>query len=171
MKINVATALKQTGQAFDASLEECFGEQSFGGRSIHFAQPVHVDMQYTFDGQSFSVSGTIETVLRSCCARCLAEFDETMQITFEERFVKTRPEDDEESYLYEGDVLELDTMVLDNLFLHLPIQSLCSEDCLGLCPICGVNLNTTACDCAQTKSHEGALHSALEKLLNENKEV
>ncbi len=171
MKINVEKALKQPGQTFSVSMEEWFGKQDFGGRVIDFAQPVHLEMQYTCDDAGCSVSGTIVTALRSICARCLTEFDETMRIPFEERFVRVRPADDEESYLFEGDVLELDALVLDNLFLHLPIQSLCKEDCLGLCPICGANLNTTVCDCANNQVQTGTLYSALEKLLNENKEV
>ncbi len=171
MKINVAEALKQPGQTFSVSLEECFGKQDFGGRVIEFAQPVHVDMQYTFDDSGCSASGTVTTALRSTCARCLTEFDEPMRIPFDERFMRVRQADDEESYLFEGDVLELDALVLDNLFLHIPIQSLCKEDCLGLCPVCGANLNTTACDCANNKVQTGTLYSALEKFLNESKEV
>ena len=44
-------------------------------------------------------------------------------------------------------MLELDEPLLEALILDFPTKNLCSEDCKGLCPVCGVNLNKETCDC------------------------
>jgi uncharacterized protein len=45
------------------------------------------------------------------------------------------------------DELFIDEIIVDNIILSLPIKTLCSETCKGLCPICGQNLNEGDCDC------------------------
>ena len=47
----------------------------------------------------------------------------------------------------EDDVADLTEMIRDTLIASQPIRNLCKEDCKGLCPICGVNLNESECDC------------------------
>ncbi|MFN7623911.1 MAG: DUF177 domain-containing protein, partial [Acidobacteriota bacterium] len=49
--------------------------------------------------------------------------------------------------VYENDQIDLDEMVVEQLELSLPFRLLCQEDCRGLCPQCGADLNTEACDC------------------------
>jgi uncharacterized protein len=54
---------------------------------------------------------------------------------------------DEDTYPLEGDHLDLQPLVRDALLLELPLAPLCCEDCRGLCPECGADLNTGPCDC------------------------
>lgn len=49
---------------------------------------------------------------------------------------------------YEGDEIDLTPYVWEELVLDMPYKFLCKEDCRGLCPMCGVNLNYTRCNCA-----------------------
>ncbi len=48
---------------------------------------------------------------------------------------------------YQDDVIDLAPLVLEQVVLQIPIKPLCREDCKGLCPRCGANLNETTCDC------------------------
>ncbi len=48
---------------------------------------------------------------------------------------------------YQDDVIDLAPLVLEQIVLQIPIKPLCREDCKGLCPRCGANLNETTCDC------------------------
>jgi len=173
MELQVASALKQAGVVFHANLNEMFETQAFSGREIRFLEPVDLDVTYSFDGKAFSLTGTFQTALASLCARCGEAFREPLNVSFEERFVKEAQaeEDDEEVYLFEGDTLDLTSMVLDNLFLHLPIISVCSDDCKGLCPYCGCNLNITQCACVPEEPKPVNPLSALEQLLSDGKEV
>ncbi len=51
--------------------------------------------------------------------------------------------------VYEGDAVDLDELVREQILLALPTRTLCREECKGLCPECGANLNAGECDCAQ----------------------
>lgn len=148
MELLVASALKAVGEPFAFSLTEQVPPQRFGGWLVEFDAPLSVAGRYVFDGKAFAVEGTIDTRLRSVCARCAEPFTEPMAVAFSERFVKAADcTPDSETYPYEGDRLCLDQAVMDNLFLQLPLTSVCRPDCRGLCPICGVNRNTHACSC------------------------
>jgi uncharacterized protein len=48
---------------------------------------------------------------------------------------------------FDGEVIEVDQLVAEQIFLALPVKVLCSEDCKGICPGCGANLNEEACRC------------------------
>ena len=99
-----------------------------------------------FDGKSFHVTGEADTVLSSVCARCDEAFQEQFRCSFSERFVKIAELDEEsDDYSYEGGTLVIDDAVMDNLLLALPLVSVCSESCKGLCPVCGANLNEADC--------------------------
>ena len=148
MRIRVANAIKQTGDSFSFEASEQFSDQEFGERTISFAQPLLVNGSYVYDGKAFTVEGKAEAFVNTHCARCTKPFVERIAFSFSERFVKGEDEaTDDETYPYSGDELLLDKAVLDNLFLELPIASICRKDCKGLCPVCGADKNTTTCDC------------------------
>ena len=121
-------------------------------------------------GQGFTVTGEARVTLDSVCARCNRAFEEPFAFSFEDRFVKAvLREEGDESYPFEGDVIDLTQAFMDELFLQLPMVSLCKPDCKGLCPVCGVDLNRFRCDCAE-KTRNSAF-DALKALSFEDKEV
>lgn len=170
MVLQIAPALKQPGEVFRASLSESLPPQEYGGREIVFLKPVAVECAYSFDGEALQCDGSIQTALASRCARCDEPFEEPLEIQFSERFVKGAGEDDE-SYAFEGEFLNIRPMVMDNLFLNMPIKSVCREDCRGLCPVCGCNLNTAQCSCAPIAEEVKSPLAALGSLFDDGKEV
>ena len=50
-------------------------------------------------------------------------------------------------YYFEGDEIDLDPYVFEEVMLNIPIKALCSESCKGMCPTCGKNLNIGECQC------------------------
>ena len=148
MRIRVANAIRQTGESFSFEATEQFPDQVYGERAFSFAEPVTLSGTHVDDGKAFTVSGKVTALVNTECARCTKLFAERIAFSFSERFVKGEDEaSDDETYPYSGEELLLDKAVLDNLFLELPIASVCREDCKGLCPVCGVDRNTTTCDC------------------------
>lgn len=146
MKLSVAPELKQPGKTgeYHASVE--YGPLDYLGRSVEFAKPLELALKYSFDGEGFDVAGALATRLKSRCARCNREFEEPFDVELNERFVKN-PGDEDGCYGYSGDVLDLSQMVLENILLNLPMYSVCRQDCKGLCPVCGCDLNLTQCSC------------------------
>ncbi|MDO5110933.1 MAG: DUF177 domain-containing protein [Clostridia bacterium] len=171
MKVKIDAQLRNAAEGGAFHESEAWAQTEYGGRTVAFAAPMRVDGVCVYDGEGFTVTGEAQTVLYSVCGRCGKSFEEPFSFSFEERFERTANED-EGIYAYQGDVLDLTAMIQDNVFLHLPIRSVCSEDCKGLCPVCGCDRNIVQCDCVIEEPDESPNPlSALAALLNEDKEV
>jgi uncharacterized protein len=85
------------------------------------------------------------------CHRCLNR----VTLHFEKsvtRVLATVPEaEEEETILLANDAVDLLPILEEEVTLNLPLQILCSDTCLGLCPTCGKDLNTGMCSCDHTK--------------------
>ena len=103
------------------------------------------------------VKGHLAVTMEGDCDRCLDPVRLPLDIDFDLFFrpAATAPEreevsiDEGESELsfYEGAGLDLATILREHVLLSLPMQKICSEACLGICPVCGQNRNQTACQC------------------------
>ena len=100
------------------------------------------------------VTGTARTHVKGECVRCLDDLEQDLEVEFQELFVYPekkrrdgRPhqgEGDEaeaDEYELQDDLVDLEPVVRDAVVLALPFQPVCSEDCPGLCPQCGVHLS------------------------------
>ncbi len=56
-------------------------------------------------------------------------------------------EEDLNRSVFNGAVIEVDSLIREELLLAAPYQVLCQQNCQGICPNCGVDRNVTACDC------------------------
>ena len=170
MVVSVNEALRRVGEAFPFSWEGELSPQTFAGDSVAFVGNGKLSGTYVYDGKTFRVDADAEVSYRTTCARCNKPMIETLAFSFTEHFVRSvfKTEDDE-LYPYEGEKLDLSDAFFDNLFLEMPMTSVCSESCKGLCPVCGADLNLGQCDCQKNKID--ARFSALESLLNDHKEV
>lgn len=82
------------------------------------------------------------------CDRCGEEVRRDMDMSFEHRLVQSLSGDAADDYIETPDfTLELDEVVISDILLTLPLKTLCKEDCRGLCPQCGANLNLGECGC------------------------
>jgi uncharacterized protein len=109
-------------------------------------------------GSDMRVRGRIEAALAAQCDRCLSEVAIPLEIPFDLLYAPADPgaghggehelhERDLDFAVYENDQINLDEMVLEQLELSLPSRVLCREDCRGLCPQCGADLNVEQCNC------------------------
>ena len=60
--------------------------------------------------------------------------------------------DDLDTFAFDGEVIELEPLLREQFVLSLPYAPLCREDCKGLCPTCGTNLNESTCNCTPSKT-------------------
>lgn len=134
-----------------------------GGDVYHFDKPLAYTITITNTSDALLVMGTIAGTGHCACARCLE--DAVVPINGEvEGYVllpnSTREltEEEEEEYFVLGEdhVLDLAPMFSAAISLALPLIPLCDEDCLGLCPTCGKNLNEGLCECEQNSDDEDA---------------
>ena len=150
-----------------------FHEEDFqAGDDLKVVGPLdgHVRMRRT--NQGLLVDGQVDLTLQLECDRCLKTFEQPMHVTFEEQFYPTvdvvsglplAPFDAEEIFPIDAHhELDLTEAIRQNVLTALPMVTLCQEDCKGLCPQCGHDLNLGPCDC---KPPVDARFSVLEKLL------
>ncbi len=91
-----------------------------------------------------------EVVLGIPCSRCLEEVPYPVSIQVVEEIDFGTMEEHEEFPYLENKILDLDMLIFDEIVPKLPSRVLCREDCRGLCPVCGTNLNEKECGCDRT---------------------
>jgi uncharacterized protein len=122
----------------------------FGGQRYEAAPadvPAKLDVSRT-TGNGWFLRLRFDARLSGPCMRCLEDAGRGDAITVDSREVDQPGAEDEDlnSPYVEGDELDVHAWARDALVLELPTQIVCSEDCKGLCAVCGENLNTAAAD-------------------------
>lgn len=110
-----------------------------------FHSPVSITGTLTISGKSAFVIGEIEYKLDALCSRCLKETLYESVVDFDEEFTEDKTVED--AYIYSRGLVDLTEMVREKIILSMPVSVLCKEDCKGICPTCGANLNETNCNC------------------------
>lgn len=131
------------------------------------------------DDQSVHVRGHLGARLGLDCGRCLEHFDLPVEQELELFYLPHVPdqvEEEDEVELSDRDMvvtyyrdhrLNLGEVVREQLFLAVPLKRLCRQDCKGLCPSCGANLNVTTCACTIQEPEDPRL-APLRKLFDKN---
>jgi uncharacterized protein len=105
------------------------------------------------------LTGEVSTTLDTACARCLEPVSQEVDRKFDLLYrplgvdagraeISVTSAEAEISY-YQGEGLLLEDAVREQVLLALPLRVICREDCKGLCPHCGKNLNVEQCSCAE----------------------
>ncbi|MDE6863717.1 MAG: DUF177 domain-containing protein [Eubacterium sp.] len=93
----------------------------------------------------------LEIEFRFCgvCDRCAEEIEKDFAISINKIIVEELQniDNDDDYIVVDNQLLDLDELVNEEVSLSLPSKILCSDDCKGLCPKCGTNLNVNKCDC------------------------
>ena len=107
---------------------------------------VELKLQVTFVKPNVRVVGEIVCHVDGFCDKCLGEVSTQITLPFDQIFFKESSVE-VDAYVYTDSRLDLTKAICDEIVLSLPSSLLCKEDCKGLCPKCGVNLNEQQCDC------------------------
>lgn len=118
---------------------EGFGNGVIG---VPTGAPLTLELMFEAVVEGILVSGSAEAELAGECARCLTPVGGFATTDVQELFLfpDAEPDDDEASRV-EADLIDLEPLLRDQLVLDMPFTPLCREDCAGLCPTCGVDLN------------------------------
>jgi uncharacterized protein len=157
MIFNVAQLMKSpVGTSRIEYLES--GNLDLGTDDVSLAGPVTGRVRLRRMNQGILVDGQIEAAVHLQCARCLRSFVYHLSFMLEEQFHPTidivtglpLPPIEDDAMIFPIDQyhhLDLSEAVRQNLLLTLPMSARCREDCPGLCPQCGKDLNEGPCSC------------------------
>lgn len=147
------TAIRQP----ETPVERTFAPDAFPpDDEFRIVAPVAFTATLFKDDDRYRLKGRLSTVIELACSRCAEPFQMPVDGPFELRFLPQTlagdrtedPDDDPTTAFYADDRLDLGQIVREQCYLALPMKPLCTPDCKGLCPQCGINLNTEQCQCA-----------------------
>jgi len=126
-----------------------------------FPEPIEAEIVASKSGDEIIIQGRISTAVEMECSRCLEVFETplTPVVQFVVQLLdSSEPQlaDDDDFVILPKTTGEFDISdrIREAIVLELPLKPLCSDSCRGLCPMCGVNLNETQCDCTPDKTDE-----------------
>jgi len=165
MNIDIST-ISRGPRDFDYTLKPgWWGHEEGDGQILGLAGPLNVHISVSRAGTKYLVDGRLAGRLMIRCDRCLEPYQRDIDAGFS-FFLTVTPslsgpneiellEDDMSVEFVTDSEIRLDDIVREQIYLSLPMKCLCREDCSGLCPLCGTNLNMKKCECLREKGHPG----------------
>ena len=148
MKLDLKRFAQQPGAVLPFELQLDLSDLEWcGARPV--SRPVHVKGQVRNRAGAMVLNAQLDTVLSLTCDRCTKPFEREKTVEYETllAFEMANGESDDIVLLNEDGELELDELMREVFLLEMDTKNLCSEDCKGLCPGCGVDLNVEKCRC------------------------
>lgn len=147
MKASVGTSLEYTIHEDTTQLDE----------DLKVIGPIDGHVRIRRTNQGLLVDGWVDLTLELTCTRCLKTFEQLTHVPFMEQFYPTvdiltgialPPTEEEDVFpIDDHHLIDLTEAIRQQTLLTLPMVTLCAEDCAGLCPQCGHDLNLGPCDC------------------------
>ena len=165
----VSNALKNPGQEYPFEADARLEEMEVLGDPVRF-EGISARGVFIGSGETVRVDADVTATVVSRCARCLEAVSLPIAAQMHADFARQPDPDDPDQYAFQSSTLELSEAIKDALVLELPLRFLCREDCKGLCPQCGVNLNTGSCTCREADEDSNPF-AALRSIVQNNEEV
>ncbi|MDH7568070.1 MAG: DUF177 domain-containing protein [Armatimonadota bacterium] len=157
MKLEISEIIAHVGRHATVEIEApCDAELGMSG-----GEPIRGRLALSNTGRHLLVRGELSCRLCFQCARCLKDVWLTVSAHIEEEFalpqvdargrVTWHLEDEPVESLFEDYALDVSEMARQHLLAAAPTAPLCDEECRGLCPQCGADLNEGDCGCTPVK--------------------
>jgi len=125
---------------------------------VSLTQPATVSGKVRLAGNEVFVNGHVETRAKIECDRCLRPVETPVNADFALEYISGSEYESSEAAelteaemsvsVFDGQAIDVDEMVKEQILLAVPTRMLCREDCKGICPECGTDRNTSDCSCA-----------------------
>lgn len=151
MVLNLKGVFECEGYNKDFSYDLDMSDYEESAGDFPFKDPVHVDINLHNRAGVVNLHVSTKSIYSTVCDRCCEPLKEQLDVVFDNVLVREICGDGENEDLIkvEGDSFSVDELIRSNIILNIPMKHLCREDCKGLCPICGKNLNKGSCSCVK----------------------
>lgn len=159
MQIDIFKLKENIGESEYYQIDERFEDVTEPSSEIKWLKPVTGQLKLTNTGESILIEGEIYTEALLQCSRCLKKFTFLVDTTFKEKYFEKQDDEEEivkeqllntkdlSTFFYQGDILDLDDLLKNSIYLELPMKPVCNQACKGICPRCGQDLNEGKCEC------------------------
>ena len=166
MLLGLSKIIDCPGQSIPFSVSVDLSDLCYGV-SYPVSEPVLAQGSVRNTAGVLMMEGQVRTTIHGICDRCAGSFDREVTFPIDVVLVtELANEENEDEWVFplEGDSADLDDIVRTVFVLNLDSKLLCKEDCKGLCPRCGKNLNDGPCNCQKELDPRfAALKQLLEK--------
>ncbi|MBQ1537549.1 MAG: DUF177 domain-containing protein [Ruminococcus sp.] len=154
MILQLRQIFELSGQSVDIDVSLPAEQLNESEPFLEFSAPLEIRGAVKSRSGVVTLDYAVKTTLSQQCDRCLKAFDREYGYEFSHTLVRElandSDEDEYEDYIVCPDnTLDIAELALSELKLSLPSKILCNEDCLGLCPVCGQDLNEGDCECEE----------------------
>ncbi|MBM6924368.1 YceD family protein [Pseudoflavonifractor phocaeensis] len=147
MRLNLKEILHVPGASLPFQSQLDLTQLDFYGERP-FAHPVTIQGTVRNMAGALLLEGSAVSTLELVCDRCLKPFSQPLDLPVSTLLAETlEDEENDEIVLLEDGCLDLDELFTTALVLSMDSKHVCSEDCKGLCPTCGTDLNQGPCGC------------------------
>ena len=153
LRINVSEIMKEPGLSKNVEIDEVLDIAE-----VDLKGNVYARLKFTNVKSRIIVKGFVRFVMILNCVRCLKDYEFHHEFEFLEEFLPVDSEElvddsklsweDLSRFTYDDDYLDVYDMIRQNILAEIPMKTICSDDCKGLCYGCGVNLNEEMCKCS-----------------------
>ncbi len=124
-----------------------FSKEEFDG-VFPFTTPVSLLGEIANRAGIVSLTAVATFDFTAFCDRCAAEFTKVFRVPVEHTLVSSLSDEENDDFIVvPADGLDIERLTLEDIYLFLPSKLLCKEDCKGVCPSCGADLNEGSCNC------------------------
>ena len=149
MRLDLRSIIHVPGASLPFQFELDLSQLDFYGEKP-FAHAVRVSGAVRNMADALLLEGTAETTLELVCDRCLQPFAQALSLPVSTLLAEgLEDEENDEIVLLENGHADLEELFTTALVLSMDAKHVCSEDCKGLCPTCGADLNNGPCNCGK----------------------
>lgn len=152
-------------------------EEKISIEGFSVSSPVKAELTVNRTAGEVMVTGSLSAELEMECSRCLKAVRQYQELPVSVVYHPAEEigpdrhglhDDEMDMGFYTGEELDIEELIREQIVLSAQMKPLCSEDCRGICPKCGIDLNTADCGCVH-KEIDPRLE-VLKKLLDKEKE-
>ena len=176
MLVNLSDVLTSEGKTISEEIAVDMTAFSNGTDTYQIKEKPPVAFTFTNIGEGKArVEGSGRFVFAAMCDRCLTDVDVPMELSFDrvvfspEKLAEDEDAEADDQTFMDGYQLDTEAFVHDEIIVNWPVKILCKDDCRGVCPVCGQNLNERECGC-DTFVPDPRM-AAIQDIFNANKEV
>lgn len=149
MIVDLSGVLKETGNKLDINGQLDLDDVKYLGEDFHFVSAPQITGSVFNNGKSLVLKAKVKLTLGVKCARCMKDIERDLSFDLEEALIRQEEQSDPDvdAVIFTGHEIDISEIVQTGFFMNVPGKFLCSEDCKGLCPECGHNLNDGDCHC------------------------
>ncbi len=171
-RVDVASILDVLGETIDVSGTLALDALDVGDEHFGLRAPVRFDVTLTNGGTGVVAMGSVVADVTATCSRCLIEFPLTIEADVDGYYVHPNdidniPEEQEVGEIDHEGYVDVLPVIMSSLVLEAPFAPLHADDCAGICPECGADLNEGQCACDSEPDKANPFAALGELLKNE----